>query len=321
MTAWLLLALGLAISALCSGAETGLYALNPLKLQHSSRASASAALLLRLMRSPAGFLATLLVANNVANDALVQAAIALLEKRGCPDAPLWATLLLTPLVFFFGEMLPKQWTAVHAESAMPALAWPLAALRLLLLPVALPLQLLARLFEGRRDEAAVLSRQQWTALLREGEGEGSAPGEARVMRAALRALDSRGRGLAPFLRPDAPRLPEAAGREEVAAALSAAGAGFVLIERAPGEPPALLTGARWLQADPARAPAALATPLLRLDAGLDLAGALAAMRNAGVGLAWASAAAKDGSGLLDLEYALSLLIAPAPASGRAGRPA
>lgn len=317
--ALLLLGLGLAVSALCSGSETGLYALNPLKLRHSARGSATAALLLRVLRSPAGFLATLLVANNAANDALVHAAIALLAAAGVPDAPLWATLALTPVVFLFGEMLPKQWMAVHAASAMPALAWPLAALRLLLLPVTLPLVLLARLFEGRSEEAAVLGRQQWAALLR--EGEGSAPGEARVMRAALRALESRGRGLAPFLRPGVPLLPRGAPRERVDAAFAAPGAGFVLVER--GErAPAVLTGARWLRAAAAEPdPAGLAAPLLALEPDCDLADALAAMRRAGVALAWVPAAeAKAAGGLLDLEYALSLLTAP-PAAARAARPA
>jgi hypothetical protein len=308
-----LLALGLAASALCSGAETGFYALNPLKLRHAARDSAAAALLHRLIRSPAGFLAALLVANNLANDAMVQAGIALLEARGVADAPLWATAFLVPVVFLFGEMLPKQWMAVHAESAMPALAWPLAALRLLMFPVALPLLLLARVLEGRSAQAAVLGRQQWAALLR--EGEGSSPGEARVMGAALRALQARGRGLSPFLRPGIPLLPADADRARALRALGETGAGFVLLEQ-PGGPPTLLTGARLLQADAAQPPADLATPLLRLPSGCDLAGAFVAMRESGVALAWAAEpGGRSGHGLLDLEYALSLLIAPpAPAA-------
>jgi len=318
---WSFLLLGLAISALCAGSETGLYAMNPLKIRHAARRSAAAALLLRVIRSPAGFLATLLVANNVANDALVQAAISLLERYEIEDAPLWATLALTPVVFLLGEMLPKQWMAVHAESTMPALSWPLAALRVLLFPIALPLLLLARLFEGRRDEAAVLGRQQWTALLR--EGERSAPGEARVMSAALRALEARGHGLGPFLRAGVPRLSQSAGRDEVMQAMAAHGAGFVLLDRAT-DVPALLTGARMLQGASALEPAALATPLLVLPPRCDLAGALAAMRVAGVALAWMPApvgSAKAAGGLLDLEYALSLLTAPPAVANRPVRPA
>jgi len=319
--AWMMLVLGLLVSALCSGSETGLYALNPLKIRHAARNSATAALLLRVIRSPAGLLATLLVANNVANDALVQAAIRLFEEAGVDEAPLWATLALTPVVFLFGEMLPKQWMAVHAQSTMPALAWPLAALRLLLLPVALPLLLIARLFEGRRDEAAVLGRQQWTALLR--EGEQAAPGEARVMRAALRALEARGRGLVPFLRTGVPRLPADVARERAVELLGEHGAGFVLIESETG-PPALLTAARLLPQPSAVDLASLTTPLLLLPDRCDLAGALARMREAGAALAWMPAPAgapKAGGGLLDLEYALSLLTAPPAVATRPVRPA
>ncbi len=316
--AWLVLGAALAVSALCSGAETGLYALNPLKVRHAARTSASSVLLLKLLRSPAALLATLLVANNIANDALVHSAILLFAAFGVHDAPLWATLALTPLVFVFGEMLPKQWMAVHAEQIMPALTWPLAVLRLLLLPVALPLLLLARLTEGRRERAPLLGRQQWAALLR--EGEHSDPGEARVMRAALRALESRGHGLGAFLRPRVPRLAANASREEAQNALASAGSGFLLLERAP-DPPRLLTGSRLLLAEPSRAITDLATPLLRLDPALDLAGALSEMREASVALAWVQESAGQAGGLLDLEYALSLLTAPPSVASRPSTPA
>jgi len=296
--------MALALSAFCSGAETGFYALNPLKLRHAARASATAALLLRVIRSPAGLLATLLVANNLANDLLVQAAIVLAERLGVPDAAFWSALALMPLAFVFCDMLPKQWMAVHAETAMPALAWPLAALRVLLWPVAIPLMLLARALAGGPARAALLGRMHWAELLR--EGERSHPGEARAMRAALRALESRGSGLTKFLRPPLPLLPPGVGRDEALRALAASGLGFLLLRRE-GEAPALLTGARLLQADPAVPPAHLARPLLTLDARTDLAGAFRSLREAGAGLAWVGGTS---GGLLDLEYALSLLAAP-----------
>ncbi len=296
--------LALALSAFCSGAETGFYALNPLKLRHAARESASARLLLRVIRSPAGLLATLLVANNLANDLLVQAAIALADGLGVPDAAFWSALALMPLAFVFCDMLPKQWMAVHAETGMPALAWPLAFLRVVLWPVAVPLMLLARALAGGRARAAVLGRMHWAELLR--EGERSHPGEARAMRAALGALESRGSGLTKFLRPAQPLLPASVGREEALRALAASGVGFVLL-RQDGAAPALLTGARLLQSDPALAPAQLARPLLVLDERTDLAAAFLRLREAGAGLAWAGGSA---GGLLDLEYALSLLAAP-----------
>lgn len=318
---WFILLVTLAIYALCSGSETGLFALNPLKIRHAARNSTAAALLLRLTRSPAAFLATVTVAINLANDAMVQAAIEILQSYEVVDAALWTTVILTPLLFVLGDMLPKQWMAVHAETTMPAVAWPLAVLRVLMLPLALPLLLIARIFEGRRDEAGVLGRQQWAALLR--EGQRSSPGDARVMGAALRALEARGRGLTPFLRGGVPRLPRAASRAQVLDALAAHGGGFVLLENPEG-PPGLLTGSRLLQSSPEQAPAALATPLLTLPHGCDLADALARMRAAGVALAWLPAApggTKSGDGLLDLEYALSLLTAPPAAAVRPVRPA
>jgi hypothetical protein len=305
---WILLLAAVALSALCSGAETGLYALNPLKVRHRARESAAAAALLRALRSPAGLLATLLVANNLANDLVVQAAIRLLEAAEIDRAEGIAALLLTPLMFLLCDVLPKAWFAHHAEEGMPVVALPLLALRVLLLPLTLPLQALARLIEGRREESAVLGRQEWAALLR--EGQRAHPGDARVMGAALRALESRGAGLRPFLRPGVPLAPAHATRDDAVRLLHESGLGFVLLARANGAP-ALLTGSRLLFADSSQPLDAVALPLLPLEPRLDLAGALARMRAAGLGLAWVSG---PQGGLLDLEYALSLLAAPAPST-------
>lgn len=313
-TLWILLLAAGALSALCSGAETGLYALNPLKVRHRARESAAAALLLRALRSPAGLLATLLVAGNLANDLVVQVVIRMFEAAEVARAELLAALLLTPLMFLLCDVLPKTWFAHHAEDGMPLVAPPLMVLRYLLLPLTLPLQGLARLLEGRREESAVLGRQEWAALLR--DGQRSHPGDARVMGAALRALEARGAGLRPFLRPGVPVAPSTATREDALRLLAEAGLGFVLLASAKG-PPVLLTGSRLLQADPAAPLPAVALPLLPLDPGQDLAAALARMRATGLGLAWVGG---PHGGLLDLEYAFSLLAAPAhpaPALARA----
>jgi hypothetical protein len=302
---WLLLLVAAALSALCSGAETGFYALNPLKIRSRARESAVAAVLLRALRSPGGLLATLLVANNLANDLVVQAAIRLLEDAAVPRAELVAAIVLTPLMFLCCDVLPKQWFALHAESWMSFLAWPLQLLRLLLLPVTLPLQGLARLLEGRRAEAAVLGRQEWAALLREGQSARS--GDARVMGAALRALESRGAGLHAFLRPGVPVAAAGASREQLLHCLAAGAAGYVLLAR-PAAPPLLLRGTRLLSAPPESDPTAAATPLLQLDPRFDLAAALRELRAGGERLAWVGGPT---GGLLDLEYALALLAAPA----------
>ena len=126
------------------------------------------------------------------------------------------------------------------------------------------------------------------------------------MRAALGALESRGAGLTKFLRPNVPLLAATANREDAARALAAGGLGFALLRRT-GDAPALLTGARLLQSDLQLPVAEIARPLLVLDPRTDLAGAFQRLREAGTGLAWVSGSP---GGLLDLEYALSLLAAP-----------
>jgi CBS domain containing-hemolysin-like protein len=301
--ALLLLLIGFAGSALCAGAETGFYGINAMRLRHLAETSRSAALLARVVRSPAGLITALLIGNNVANDLVVRAGIRLAEIAGAADPAVVATLALTPAVFLFGEVLPKQWALRAPLSRMLALAAPLALLRALMWPLTAPLVAGTRALGGSGE--AALARRQFEALLQEGEGQ--APGEARVMTAALRALDSRGKGLASFLREDLPRIPADA---TLAAARTAAasGDGLVILERQ-GLPPALLPHGRLLDAGVDSRPAALAYPLLVLPDDADLADALSRMRTFGVAYAWARL--EDGrEGLCDLEYALSLLLSP-----------
>ena len=301
--ALLLLLLGLAGSALCAGAETGFYGINAMRLRHLAGESRTAALLARVVRSPAGLITALLVGNNLANDLVVRAGIRVAELAGAGEPAVLATATLTPLVFLFGEVLPKQWALRAPTRRMLAMTAPLAVLRLVMLPVTAPLVAATRLAGGKGE--AALARRQFEALLLEGEGH--APGEARVMTAALRALDSRGKGLEPFLRTELPRIPAHASRR-VAQEAAAAGPDLVLMER-PGLPPALLVSARLLDADSSVAPASLAVPLLVLPPEADLADALSRMRTFGVAYAWARL--EDGrEGLCDLEYALSLLLSP-----------
>jgi len=306
MTFWFLaLIFALAASALCAGSETGFYGLNPMRLRHAAGESRRAALLEKVVRSPAGLLTALLIGNNFANDLAVRAAIHLAESFQLADAALWATLILTPLVFAFGEVLPKQWTLRAPLRSMLVLAIPLAALRTLMWPLTAPLVAGARLFGGGGE--AALARRELGALLQEGQRQ--TPAEARVMTAALRALDSRGKGLAPFLRSNLPLIPPDA---PISAALDAAraGDGLVLVDRG-DRPPALIVPSRLLEAGQQATPGRLAYPLLQLPPGLDLAGALERMRAYGVAFAWAREES-GAQGLCDLEYALARLLSPAP---------
>ena len=102
--------LGLVLSALYSGLETGLYTINKIRLDvRASDGLASAKRLLTLVNQPTRMLAVLLVCNNVANYVASYGVASLLEKTGLGP---WTViivnaLVLIPILFIFGEVLPK----------------------------------------------------------------------------------------------------------------------------------------------------------------------------------------------------------------------
>ena len=125
MAFWIAVMLaGFAGSALYSGLETGAYTINRVRLQVlADRGQRTAVALRKLLDRPATLLATLLVGNNVANYLGTFGLAVLLESMALRD---WQTILLntlivTPLLFVFGETLPKDTMAAHGDRLMPPL--------------------------------------------------------------------------------------------------------------------------------------------------------------------------------------------------------
>ncbi len=109
--AWSLVALvGVIGSAVFSGLETGVYRLNRVRLHLlAHRGQGNAQVLDRLVAKPNRLLGTLLIGNNIANYASSLGFTALLGGAGLSDKGIIivVALLLTPVLFVFGEVLPK----------------------------------------------------------------------------------------------------------------------------------------------------------------------------------------------------------------------
>lgn len=104
-----LLLVGVFLSALFSGSETGFYRASRVRLVIDNlEGNATASRLLWLMNNPGLFVATTLVGNNVANY-LTSMAIVLvtIEIWNSPMAEMLMPVLLSPLLFVYGELLPK----------------------------------------------------------------------------------------------------------------------------------------------------------------------------------------------------------------------
>jgi len=115
MSHWLVALLfggvGLGLSALFSGSETGLYRASRIRLRlEALDGDRVAGLLLWLVQRPGLFVSTALVGNNLANN-MISLAVVLLSQTLFPQpghlAELAFTALLAPVIFVYGELLPK----------------------------------------------------------------------------------------------------------------------------------------------------------------------------------------------------------------------
>ena len=179
---WIVLGLiGFAGSAMYSGLETGTYRLNRVRLHIlDHRGSRGARTLRRLIDRPTIVLSTLLIGNNVANQLGTSSLSVLLDAWGLGpwQAVILNTLIVTPLLFVFGETLPKDLFAAHADRLMYRLAPVLVASRWLFTATGLiPLVnafsgVLMRLIGSGSVLEPVQPRRQVDFLVREGVGYG-----------------------------------------------------------------------------------------------------------------------------------------------------
>lgn len=179
---WCLVMLaGFAGSALYSGLETGSYTINRIRLQVlADRGQRSAVALRRLLDQPATLLATLLIGNNVANYLGTAGLAVLLEANDLSDwqVVLLNTLLVTPILFVFGETLPKDTMAAHSDRLMVPATPVLTVSRLLftvtgVVPlVKLFTRLVMHLLGQSGRETTFPPRRRVEMLVREGVGHG-----------------------------------------------------------------------------------------------------------------------------------------------------
>jgi CBS domain containing-hemolysin-like protein len=185
----LVLLLLLAGIAVYSSAETALYRVSRVRVDMEARQRSRLARLVRSLLSNETRLVILLVIGlNVCLELMTHDVEELLLAAGTPHfgIELWLTVLVTPFVFFFGELLPKElarrrphaWLAIGAPVVALSrwLFWPIE--RVLYLVTALVsrvFNLPPRLFLSGQGRDAVLE------FLREGRRHGAIPHSAEQM--------------------------------------------------------------------------------------------------------------------------------------------
>jgi len=104
-----LLLLGIFLSGFFSGSETGFYRASRVRIVIASLdGDRMSKALVKLINNPALFVATTLIGNNVANY-VTSLAIVLLTRQMHVSSfgELLSPILLSPLLFVYGELLPK----------------------------------------------------------------------------------------------------------------------------------------------------------------------------------------------------------------------
>lgn len=109
MIAFILLAVGVFLSAFFSGSETGFYRASRVRIVIAGLdGDRISQYLLKLVNNPTLFVATTLIGNNVANY-LTSLAIVLISQHltHSSAAEMLAPILMSPMLFVYGELLPK----------------------------------------------------------------------------------------------------------------------------------------------------------------------------------------------------------------------
>lgn len=177
----LLFGAGIRLSAFFSGGETGFYRLSLPRLSIEAQAGDPVSRkLMWFVRNPSSFVATTLVGNNLANY-LTTFAISLgvlrLFGRVTETLDIASTLLLAPLIFVFGELLPKNLYYRAPLSLLRRDATFFGGVYWLLLPLSLPLVQMTKLLDRFRQPdgsqtSLVLGRSRLVQLMSQGQREG-----------------------------------------------------------------------------------------------------------------------------------------------------
>jgi len=186
-------------SALFSGMETGAYRLNRVRLYvRSSQGNSAARSLERVIDKPASLIATLLIGNNLCNYAGTAGLGVILATM---DMSVWQavlinTVLVTLVLFVFGETLPKDLFAAHADRLMYPLAKLMVVVRAVftwtgILPIVVAISTLAIKLIGSDGDGALTPRKRVAQMVREGAGVGLISTEQTAMAQRALAMSNR----------------------------------------------------------------------------------------------------------------------------------
>ena len=235
------LALSLSVSFFFSGIETGIYVLNRVRLRLRAEAGdRRAKRLTGILARPQLLLSTILVGNLLANFAATLLCRSLLRISVAPEAgELLTTLVLTPFLFVFGEVTPKDLFRLRANRWVYRASGALLFASVVLRFPALLLRRLGRMSGVLPTRSAspdeILSRAQIESLVHDVTAEGVLTADqSRMVRNILKLSSIRvTAAMTPFR--DGEALVEGFSREDIRRTGAASGLSCLPVRGAEGE--------------------------------------------------------------------------------------
>jgi len=184
IASWIILAaVFIVASGFYSGSETGAYCINRIRLRlRADTGDRRAVMLRRLLADEQGLLVSVLIGTNLSNYLTTVCVAYIFTTHYFAEgrAELYTTLIVAPVIFVFGEVLPKNLYQRHADRLVRGSMWPLVgsyfvcrALGLIGLLKGINRVLIRALSPSETDESELVHpRQEVVALLREGLGHG-----------------------------------------------------------------------------------------------------------------------------------------------------
>ena len=126
LTQSILIFLLLLLSAFFAGTETGIYRISRFQVRiGSEKGRPSYKMLFKILQDGQGLILSLLLGNNLVNNLLTGLLTFMFLQAVSEEhlAGIYATAVLTPVLFVFGEMIPKNLFYRKANTLVPAVAW------------------------------------------------------------------------------------------------------------------------------------------------------------------------------------------------------
>lgn len=160
----------LLVEGFFSGSEIGVVSADRIKLRHAAaKGSRGARLALGMLENPEWLLSTTLVGTNIAVVANTTLATGLMIDLFGPAGSLLAVALVAPLIWVFGEIVPKSIFQQKSDVLTPRVIFALKFFSYLFFPLLLVFsglaRLLARLVGGRPEKNPFTLREQIVTMM------------------------------------------------------------------------------------------------------------------------------------------------------------